>query len=197
MLLKDLIKIYFLEYPTINFSQIKQTIKEYEKAVEKCKSIGLPSWVKGKAKDVSFYTFNFIEGNKHLLSPSKQSFTYQEYQELLKFKPALQNLDILAKEDKKVQRIVTRSNVEKKWSSSLFLFFFWTIVITIILVSLELYSFLAIYYFFSISFVTCILIVNKKYRQWFFSIKDNGEVELQHQINLSNKKINKNIYSYF
>jgi len=110
MLLKDLIKIYFLEYPTTNFSQIRQTIKKYEKAVEKYKSINLPSWVEGKAKDISLNTVNFIRNNIHLLTLSKKFYTYQEYQQLLKFKPALQNLGILTKEKNKIDLISKRTN---------------------------------------------------------------------------------------
>jgi len=197
MLSRDFFKIYFSKYPTIDFTKIEQKVKEINETLKKYPNPTVPSWLEGKAKDIALNTVNFIKNNIHLLTLSKKFYTYQEYQQLLKFKPVLQNLDILAKEDKKVQSIVTHFYVKKKWNSSLYLFLFLTMVITTILVSLELYIFFAIYIFFLVSFVTYLLIVNEKYRQWFFSIKDNREEELENQINISNSKMNKNMYSYF
>jgi len=196
-LIIDLIKLYFSKHPTIDFAKIKQKAKEINKTLKKYPNLSVPSWLEGRAKDISVNTFNFIKNNKHLLSPSKNLFIYQEYQQLLQFKLALDNLSILFKEDKKVQRVVTQSNVEKKWNSLLFLFLFWTIVITIILINSELYTFFAIYIFFSVSFVVYLLTSNEKYQQWFFSIKDNREEELENQINISNRKIGRNMYDSF
>ena len=172
--LKKLVKFYFSKYPTIDFSKITKMTNNFVKEINKYTSSNVPSWVGGRVKDIALNTVNFIKNNIHLLTLSKKFYTYQEYQQLLKLKPVLHNLDILAKEDKKVQSIVTHSYVKKKWNSSLYLFLFLTMVITTILVSLELYIFFAIYIFFSVSFVTYLLTVNEKYRQWFFSIKDNG-----------------------
>ena len=109
-LLPKLVKLYFSKYSTIDFIKIKHKTKEVNETLKKYTNSSIPSWLEGRAKDVSANTFNFIKNNKHLLSPSKNLFTCQEYQELLKFKPVLQNLDILTKEKNKIDLISKRTN---------------------------------------------------------------------------------------
>ena len=100
-----LVKLYFSKYPTIDFTKIKQTTKKFKNDINRYPNLTVPFWVENRAKDVSVSTINFIKNNKSLLSPSKKSFTYQEYQQLSKFKPAIQNIDILNKEICKINSI--------------------------------------------------------------------------------------------
>jgi len=96
--LPELVELYFSKHPTIDFAQIKQMTNKFKKDINRHSNFAVPFWVEGRAKDISLNTFNFIKNNKYLLSPSKKSFTYQEYQRLSKFKPTMQNIDILNKE---------------------------------------------------------------------------------------------------
>ena len=114
VLSKDLVKIYFSEYSTIGFAQIKQKTKKLDEEIKKYPDLAVPSWLEGRAKDISLNTFNFIKNNKYLLSPSKTSFAYHEYQQLSKFKPAIQNMDILNKEIYKINSI-KRKQIEGKF----------------------------------------------------------------------------------
>jgi len=98
----DLVKLYFSKHSTIDFTKIKQMTKKFKEDINRYSNPTVPSWLEGRAKDISLKTFSFIKNNKYLLSPSKQFFTYQEYQQLLKFKPALENINNLIKEKNKV-----------------------------------------------------------------------------------------------
>jgi len=192
--LSKLMFLYFLEYPTIDFSQIKRMIKEHEKEIEKFKSFSMPSWLEGKAKDIALTTVNFIKNNIHLLTLSKKFYTYQEYQQLLKFKLALQNLDILAKEDKKVQSMSLRNNKRKTYRTSLTLLFI--VILTFIIIFTESRNSNTVTYisfFLMVASMAYSLIVNLEFRQFFFSSKgaDVEKEELEHQIDISSKKITK------
>jgi len=188
MLSRDFFKIYFSKYPTIDFTKIEQKVKEINETLKKHPNPTVHSWLEGRAKDISLKTFSFIKNNKHLLSPSKQSFTYQEYQQLLKFKLALENLDILFKEDKRIQFLKLRNNTEKsKRSFNLFLlpfcFFAVFILISIIYRRTDITVIMSI---FIIIFFTTIY---PKFEERLSLLKNKEKEELQHQINLSNGKI--------
>jgi len=200
-LFPKLAKLYFLKYPTINFNKIKKITKNFEKKINRYTSSNVPSWLEGRAKDISLKTFSFIKNNKHLLSPSKQSFTYQEYQQLLKFKLALENLDILFKEDKKIQFLNLRSKKRNNYRSFLFYSSFFAILVTAMLFSISevenAFNYIPI--FLIIATISYFLIVSLEFRQFFFSSKGAiaEKEELKHRINFSNRKISQIINPYF
>jgi len=103
--LPKLIKLYFSNTSTIDFAQIEQMTKKFKKDINRYSNFAVPSWLEGRAKDISVNTFNFIKNNKYLLFPSKKFFTYQEYQQLSKLKATMQNIDILNKEVIKINSI--------------------------------------------------------------------------------------------
>jgi len=195
-LLPKLIKIYFSKNSTIDFTKIKQKAKGINENLKKYSNLTVPSWVEGSAKDLAVDTLNFIKNNKHLLSPSKNLFIYQEYQQLLQFKLALDNLSILFKEDKKVQSMSLRNNKRINYRNSLS-FLSIIILIFIILLSQSSYSNTVIYIslFLMVTSMVYLLITNLEFRRFFFSPKgaDAEKEELEHQIDISNKKITKSI----
>lgn len=101
--LSDIVKLYFSEYKSIKFSKIKKIIKKFKKELEKYIDIYIPSWIKGKAEEFTTQTLNFVKKNKYLLSLEKNYFNYQEYQNILKFKTALHNLNLLSSEMNKIE----------------------------------------------------------------------------------------------
>jgi len=121
--LKKLVEFYFSKCPTIDFSQVKQMTKKFKKDINRYSNFAVPSWVENRAKTVSVNTLNFIKNNKYLLSPSKKSITYQEYQQLLQFKSAIQNLEILSKETIKINSI-KKKKIEGKIIKVIAIFIF-------------------------------------------------------------------------
>jgi len=101
--LYDIVRLYFSEYPSIKFSKIKKIIKKFKKELEKYIDIYLPSWIKGKAEELAIQTLNFVKKNKYLLSLENNSFNYREYHNILKFKTALHNLNLLSSEMNKIK----------------------------------------------------------------------------------------------
>lgn len=101
--LYDIVKLYFSEYPSIKFSKIMKIMKKFKKELEKYIDIYLPSWIKGKAEELATQTLNFVKKNKYLLSLEKKSFNYKEYYNILKFKTALHNLNLLSSEMNKIK----------------------------------------------------------------------------------------------
>ena len=71
---------------------------KYSQELQNYNSIKLPSWVSEKARHVSLKTFSFIDKNIFILSPGKKEYGLKEYQDIVKFKTVLKNLNLLKKQ---------------------------------------------------------------------------------------------------
>lgn len=96
--LKDIVDLYFSETPILDFIEIEKLKNKYSQELKNYNSIKLPSWVSEKARHASLKTLSFIDKNIFILSPDKKEYGLKEYQDIVKFKTVLKNLNLLKKQ---------------------------------------------------------------------------------------------------
>ena len=101
--IRDIVRLCFPKSPSVKFTEINKIIIKYKGELEKYNDITIPLWIKGRARDLANQTLDFVKKNKDVLSYKKSSFNYQEYHNILKFKTALHNLNLLSSEMNKVE----------------------------------------------------------------------------------------------
>ena len=105
----DIVRLCFSKSPSVKFTEINKVIIKYKEELNKYNDITIPLWVKGRARDLANKTLDFVKKNKDILSYKKNSFNFQEYSTILKFKTSLKNLNLLSNEINKIKSIESKA----------------------------------------------------------------------------------------